>query len=194
MKNIQLLFITLFCLISVTAGATMVVQVPIDKVANDAQDSFCGVCRSRDVVTNPNEFGEKVTYTFEAQDVMKGDHKAGDTIKFTQFEGFKGKISFVVDREYCIMLNKESSAGFRSPVGLSNGVYNVSRNKDGNKLIRASLSRSELTKDIYSRNPSLSKSLSKSERVLVDDTEKKNMNYEDFISLVRKLSVPQAAK
>jgi len=168
-------------------NASQILPTTIDRVADDAVDSFCGLCKARDVREDPDRFGKFVTYTFEVHDVMKGDYKQGETISFTQLEGYKGAVVMMTGSEYCLMLNKPSSSGMRSPVALSYGAYNVGRLKDGQKVLRGAVSRQSLMRDVLKRRPELSKRLSKNERDFVTNTTDRNMDYNEFVNFIRAL-------
>jgi len=177
--------------VSFNLFATQVLPTTLDRVAEDAEDSFCGVCKARDVSIDPNKFGRNVTYAFEISDVMKGDYKPGETVSFTQFEGFKGAVVMSVGNEYCLLLNKASSSGLRAPVALSYGAYRVTKDKEGGRVLRGAVSRQELMREVLKRRPDLSKRLSKNERDFVTNTTDRNMDYNGFVNFVRSVSEPK---
>ena len=183
-----ILFTALVAAFSFNLCASQILPTTIDIVVDDSVDSFCGVCKARDVREDPNRFGKFVTYTFEVNDVMKGDYKQGETVSFTQLEGYKGAVVMSVGNEYCLLLNKQSSSGFRSPVALSFGAYNVTRQKDGRRQLRGAVSRQEIMKDVLKRRPELATRLSKKERDFVTNTTDRNMDYDEFVGFVRTLS------
>ena len=118
------------------AGATTVLQLSLDQIIDQSTTVFEGTCidnrTERDAAT-----GFVVTYTtFEVRDVLKGEAQATHVIKQVGGQapgddapGFRipGVPRFVPGEDYVVFLAGVSSAGFSSPIGLSQGRFNVRR-------------------------------------------------------------------
>ncbi len=118
------------------AWATTVLPLTLDDIVGNAAVAFEGTCTGnkteRDAKTNL-----VVTYTtFAVHDVIKGDVGATYTIKQVGGElpntevavRFHGVPKFTQGQDYIVFLPSVSSAGFSSPVGLSQGRFTL---KDG---------------------------------------------------------------
>ena len=133
----------LFAVLALAAGllfgadarAMTVLPLYLDEMADTAAVAFEGRC-----VANRSEVdaatGLVVTYTtFEVLDVLKGS--AGATHEIKQVGGalpgdgaqyrVPGVPKFEVGEEYVVFLAGVSSAGFSSPMGLSQGRFHVDR-------------------------------------------------------------------
>lgn len=121
------------------AQAASVREVLLDEIIDTSAVAFQGVCTSnrteRDSITNL-----AVTYTtFEVKDVIKGNVNATHVIK--QIGGVlpageasfrvQGVPKFTVGEEYVVFLAGVSSAGFSSPIGLSQGKFSVQQSAAG---------------------------------------------------------------
>ena len=133
--------ILLICALAVAAisnaWATTVLPLTLDDIVGNAAVAFEGTCTDnkteRDAQTNL-----VVTYTtFAVHDVIKGDVGATYTIKQVGGElpntdvaiKFHGVPKFTQGQDYIVFLPPASSAGFSSPVGLSQGRFTL---RDGN--------------------------------------------------------------
>lgn len=140
----------LFCLLQPTSHATSVLPMSLNEIIDNAPVVFHGICTSnrteRDPVTN-----FIVTYTsFDVRDALKGDVKATHTIKQIggtlpggeQSYQAQGIPTFVVGQEYVVYLAGVSSAGFSSPIGLSQGRFTVEQGDTGKLASNGSTLRS----------------------------------------------------
>ena len=137
------------------------------------------------------------TYTFSvsADGVIKGDFSG--TISFTQWgaprtESRKFNAPFVmgmphyeVGKEYTVFLTSESTLGLRSTIGLGYGMFNVTTDPGGKRVMVNSYGNRGLFKGLVTR-PSVNKALKAAgaspERPVVGP-----VGYDDFISIVRDL-------
>jgi len=128
----QLLFTCLISLvIALPARAMSVLPLYLDEIVNDAAIAFQGKSLENHSELDP-QTNSIVTYsTFEVQEVLKGEVGATHTIK--QIGGkLQGKINqitgmptFTVGESYVLFLYGVSASGFSSPVGLSQGKFNI---------------------------------------------------------------------
>jgi hypothetical protein len=123
------------------AEATTVLPLSLDDIVATSAVAFEGTCienrTAHDAATNL-----VVTYTsFAVHDVIKGTPGSTYTIKQVGGElpdeavAFKvrGVPSFAVGADYVVFLPPPSSAGFSSPVGLTQGRFSVHQAPDGVK-------------------------------------------------------------
>ncbi len=135
------MFLTLlFC--SLQAAATSVLPVSLQRMAATAEIIFHGTAIDSEVRLDPAS-GRVATYTsFKVIEVIKGNPGATHTIKQIggQLPGsnvrliIHGVPQFTTGREYVIFLPKASSLGFSSPIGLSQGKFNI-RKQNGETLV-----------------------------------------------------------
>ena len=139
--NYKSVLTSLICLsLSLLTQAATVLPMYLDEIVADAAVAFEGVCKDArtelDVQT-----GLVVTYTtFDIIDLLKGSAKATHTIK--QLGGNTGTVaykvggtpSFVVGTRYVVFLYGASSAGFSSPVGLTQGRFMIRNGPAGDEL------------------------------------------------------------
>ena len=125
------------------AAATSVLPLPLEQIIDDATTAFQGTCLEnrveRDAAT-----GLVVTYTrFAVQDVLKGDVGATHTIKQVGGElagdagprfKIQGVPKFSPGEQYVVLLAGVSGAGFSSPIGLSQGKFNLHREPGETKV------------------------------------------------------------
>ena len=119
--------------------ATTVLPVSLQKMSSTAEFIFLGK-----VISNESRIddvsGQIATFTtFEVLRTVKGNPGTTHTIK--QIGGqlpdsdrrliIKGVPQFHLDREYIVFLPKQSKLGFNSPVGLSQGKFDVLENEQG---------------------------------------------------------------
>ncbi len=126
-----MLLILLFC--SLQAAATSVLPVPLQRMAKTAEMIFHGTAIGNEVRLDQAS-GRVATYTsFKVIEVIKGDPGEIHTIK--QIGGelpgsnvrqvIHGVPRFAVGEEYVIFLPEPSSLGFASPIGLSQGKFDI---------------------------------------------------------------------
>lgn len=132
--------ILLFC--SLQAAATSVLPVSLQRMAKTAEIIFHGTAIGNEVRLDQAS-GRVATYTsFKVIEVIKGNPGEIHTIKQIggQLPGsnvrqvIHGVPRFAVGEEYVIFLPKPSSLGFASPIGLSQGKFDI-RKRNGNKLV-----------------------------------------------------------
>lgn len=135
-----MLLILLLC--SLQTAATSVLPVSLQRMAAKAETIFHGTAIGNEVRLDPTS-GRVATYTtFTVSEVIKGKPGAIHTIKQIggQLPGsnvrqvIHGVPKFSVGQEYIVFLPKASSLGFASPVGLSQGKFNI-RKLNGESLV-----------------------------------------------------------
>ena len=123
--------ILLLC--SLQAAATSVLPVSLQRMAAKAETIFHGTATSNEVRLDQAS-GRVATYTsFKVIEAIKGNPGATHTIKQIggQLPGsnvrlvIHGVPRFAVGKEYVIFLPKASSLGFASPIGLSQGKFDI---------------------------------------------------------------------
>lgn len=125
--------ILLFC--SLQAAATSVLPVSLQRMAKTAEIIFHGTAIGNEVRLDQAS-GRVATYTsFRVIEVIKGNPGEIHTIKQIggQLPGsnvrqvIHGVPRFAVGEEYVIFLPKASSLGFASPIGLSQGKFDIQK-------------------------------------------------------------------
>jgi hypothetical protein len=124
------------------AGAASVLPLYLDEIIDRSAVAFEGV-----VLENRTEreasSGYVVTYTtFEVRDVLKGGVGSTHVIKqiggTLAAEGLNYQIAgvpkFVVGESYVVFLHGVSSAGFSSPVGLTQGRFSIRQGAAGREV------------------------------------------------------------
>ncbi|UCB55589.1 MAG: hypothetical protein JSW45_03420 [Thiotrichales bacterium] len=145
MTNSRLVSATILPLLlffSLQTSATSVLPISLQRMTGVAAQIFHGKVTANEVKLDPAS-GRVVTYTrFEIIEVIKGDVAATRTIKQLggQLPGsdvrqiIHGVPAFSVGQEYVVFLPKASRSGFSSPVGLSQGKFDV-RKSGGESVI-----------------------------------------------------------
>jgi hypothetical protein len=136
--HLFVLVLLIFCLVAaLPARAMSVLPLSLEEIVTAAQIAFEGTCTAnftgRDAQT-----GLVVTYTtFDVHDVLKGGARATHIIKqvggYAGADGYhlQGVPGFAVGQDYVVFLYGVSSAGFSSPVGLSQGQFVLRPGADG---------------------------------------------------------------
>lgn len=166
--------------------AITVLPLHLDEIVADATVAFQGVCTANRSEIDP-QTGFVVTHTtFRVSDVLKGTVGADHTIK--QLGGrvenaayhVDGGPSFVVGGDYVVFLYGVSSAGFSSPVGLSQGQFIVRQGSDGSEL-----SNGRDFKEMLRPYPTPSLPLGTQVKVQQTPDELKHLGLDDFKQIVR---------
>lgn len=148
-------FSFIFLLILVFAGRAMAVSVlplTLNDLYSNARFIFYGKCISvQETVDSATGFPSTYT-TFNVIQVIKGNVATVTTIK--QFGGSNPDTGesvsipdnphFKVGKEYVVFLPTPSKLGYSSPVGLSQGVFNILLDKSGKKSVSGQRSFDEL--------------------------------------------------
>lgn len=124
------------------AAATSVLPVSLQHMTTAAEVIFHGIATSNEVRHDPQSDRVATFTTFEVIETIKGDVGATHTIKQIggQLPGsnvrmvIHGVPRFSVGQEYVVFLPKASSIGFSSPIGLSQGKFNI-RKLNGETVI-----------------------------------------------------------
>jgi hypothetical protein len=128
-----LLTVWLALALAVPALATSVIPLNLEQLVDGSAIAFQGVCVDNRTGRDP-QTGLIVTMTtFRVDDVLKGSVPANYTIKQVGGEDSQANIKFKVSgvptfkagQGYVVFLAGVSSAGFSSPVGLSQGSFDV---------------------------------------------------------------------
>jgi hypothetical protein len=136
--------LALLCLLSFNSSfATTVLPLSLDHMAKNAAVIFYGRVTSNEVKIDDISQRVATFTTFEVLDAIKGVNTGTYTIKqiggrlpgsqvVTQIYGVP---RFTVNAEYVVFLPKASRLGFASPIGLSQGSYDVHTDASGNKTV-----------------------------------------------------------
>ena len=149
--KIPMLLILLLC--SLQAAATSVLPVSLQRMATTAAIIFHGTAISNEVKLDQTS-GRVAPYTtFKVNEVIKGDPGTTHTIKQIggQLPGsnvrqlIHGVPQFAINQEYVIFLPEASSMGFASPIGLSQGKFDI-RKLNGETMVNNGRSPAAMTK------------------------------------------------
>lgn len=139
LRKLLLPFLLGACVVFSVQAAT-VLPLYLDEIVADAAVAFEGTCTGNRSAVDP-QTGFVVTYTtFAVSDVLKGTVESTHTIKLfggrTQdvVHRVEGVPAFAVGGHYVVFLYGVSSAGFSSPVGLSQGQFIVRQGLHGGEL------------------------------------------------------------
>lgn len=124
------------------AGAASVLPLYLDEIIDRSAVAFEGVCLENRTEREASS-GFVVTYTtFEVRDVLKGG--VGSTHVIKQIGGtlvaeglnyqVVGVPKFTVGESYVVFLAGVSSAGFSSPVGLTQGRFSIRQGEAGREV------------------------------------------------------------
>ena len=132
-RTISALAVPLLLFSSLQAAATSVLPISLERMTAAAEVIFHGKAVSNEVRLDPVS-GRVATFTsFEVLELIKG--KTGDRHTIKQIGGqspdsnvrqvIHGVPQFTTGEEYVVFLPKASSLGFASPIGLSQGKFDV---------------------------------------------------------------------
>ena len=136
--------LALLCLLALNSSfATTVLPVSLDHMAKNAAVIFYGRVISNEVKIDDVSRRVATFTTFEVLDSIKGISSSTYTVKqvggrlpgSTVVTRIYGVPRFTVNAEYVVFLPKASSLGFASPIGLSQGSYDVHTDASGNKTV-----------------------------------------------------------
>lgn len=146
-KMIGVATFTLLLLIGTGGWATQILPMTAEELSKDAELVFVGTCLSREVKAGPPVGTE---YTFKIETVVKGALQTGSVLTFRQWGALPGTTLpggvsapkllgmpvYEVGRKLLLFLGPQSSRGFRSPVGLGQGVFALMQAEDGSTIIQ----------------------------------------------------------
>jgi hypothetical protein len=139
--------------------AMSVLPMYLDEIVKDATVAFDGEC-----ISNRSEVDAKmgvvVTYTtFKVTEVLRGKVGANHTIKQLggstagQMYRLPGMTTFLEGTPYVVFLYGVSSAGFSSPVGLSQGQFTIRDGASGKELSNGRDFKEMLRPEVIDRLP-----------------------------------------
>ena len=185
--------ILLFC--SLQAAATSVLPVSLQRMAQTAEMIFHGTAIGNEVRLDQAS-GRVATYTsFKVIEVIKGNPGATHTIKQIggQLPGsnvrlvIHGVPRFAAGEEYVIFLPKASSLGFASPIGLSQGKFDI-RKRNGDTLVsngRSLSAQQKITPQQDSPNRPSALVSSRTPALTAIDGQPASAHLTDFMQVVR---------
>jgi hypothetical protein len=183
------LFAALFCALAYLSPAQAVSVLPLylEELIDNSAVAFEGKCTGnrteRDAASNM-----VVTYTtFEVREVLKGS--VGSTHEIKQIGGslpdekleyrVQGIPTFTVGEDYVVFLAGTSSAGFSSPIGLSQGRFGIEAGATGRKVSNGRDFK-DMTARMSARVPETSKA-----KLQKDAGPVREMDLDDFKQMVR---------
>ena len=142
-RKLSALAIPVLILCSLQAAATSVLPISLERMTAAADLIFHGRAVGNEVRLDPVS-GRVATFTrFEVLELIKG--KAGETHTIKQIGGqlpgsnvrqvIHGVPQFSTGEEYVVFLPKASGLGFSSPIGLSQGKFDIHK-LDGRSVIK----------------------------------------------------------
>lgn len=183
-----------------SALSSVVLHRNLQQLAKSARRIFAGKCTSVSEHYQPNGDSPPYTeYTFEILESIKGN--LGPTLTIRQYGLTKPKqvsqdLAYVgrvpgmpvyqEGKVYVLFLIGDSKLGLTSPAGLYQGAFLILEDSNGAKKVINGVSNLGLFKNLETATLTLNKALSPTERVLMKN-KKGPIDYEDFLSLVRKM-------
>lgn len=165
-SRLTLLMSLIALLFSLPAAATSLLPISLDNIAARAERIFHGKVIANEVRRDPISGNIATFTTFEVIESVKGETDLTHTIK--QIGGempgggarqvIHGVPRFSTGQEYVVFLPKASSLGFASPIGLSQGKFDV-HNVDGRPVINNRRARAAVTASPQQSLPTLPSAL-----------------------------------
>ena len=168
--------------------ATKMLHRNAEELASLANRVFVGVCKSVEQRQNGSLYYTE--YTFEVQDGIKGVN-TGTVLVFRQFATppgagrIAGFPSYQSGGKYLLFLRADSELGLTSPIGLTQGAFQIFRSNDGSEKAINGLDNKGLFRGMD--KSSGYSSLSVSERSLMEATSG-SVNLNSLVGLVRKMA------
>lgn len=145
-RSCLLVFLSLF--LSISSYAYYVKDSNIDELYSLADVVFQGTCvKVEKGVLDGNKNLPTVKYTFNIENVIKGNIKVNDEFLFSMADkvdtsssgGFHSPLAanprFEKDKSYILFLAGESKLGLRAPIGLESGKFDIVV-EDGKKFVK----------------------------------------------------------
>lgn len=189
--------------VAAVASATVLMHRNLTGLTELSQRAFVGRCLSVQEHFEPGgEMPPHTEYTFEILETLKGEVEGTLTIRQYGLRG-PGQVSETVafvgnipempvyeeDETYVLFLIGDSRLGLTSPVGLYQGAFEVTRDANGRATVRNGINNLGLFNDVTL--PALAKgNLTAAEQELLA-VKKGPVNFENFMSLTRKLIAAQ---
>lgn len=166
-----------------------VLQLNLEQITALAEKVFVGRCVSVKEGKDPS--GRLVQWvTFEVDEMLKGEE--ADRITFKQLASDGPQMAelpgYREGEAAIIFLSEESRLGFTAPIGLAQGKFEVKEGTQGKTVVNGLGNRGLFIH--WKKSPRYkSMVLSSSEKKLVS-SKAGAVPYDDFVSVVRKLSTP----
>lgn len=104
-----------------------VVPLNLEEITNQSDKIFAGVCKDVEEIEKDEQARLPVyKYTFEVTDPIKGI-KEKSTISFKQWQPTVRNAGYETGKRYILFLNKESKLGLTSPVGFTQGQFEIEK-------------------------------------------------------------------
>jgi hypothetical protein len=197
---------TLIGLVGCLIAAQLLLAVPqalawevpqnLENLVSRSYVAFTGKCLS--AVAKVQGRFLVTTYTFQVEEVLKGD--VGATYTFTQLGASKEEALrlrapsvgefpvYQVNSDYTLFLGNASSIGLQSPVGVTQGVVKVTTAADGSRQIQATGGNEFLFRGMKV-SPAVSKALSTG----AAGEGEAAVDYKSFVDMVKQLRTAEPA-
>ena len=129
--------LVVFAMLLSTVNGTVLVPLYLEEMIDRSEAVFQGRCLANRTVRDEKTNMVVTLTTFQVYDVLKGT--VGQTHVIKQVGGslpdepleyrFKGIPTFTVGKEYVVFLAGVSRSGFSSPIGLSQGSFEVTASR-----------------------------------------------------------------
>ncbi|MBI4236952.1 MAG: hypothetical protein HY696_00865 [Deltaproteobacteria bacterium] len=183
------------------AHATMVAPASLADLTTEAGVIFIGTCQVRETSLKPTPIGGVIPvshYTFEVQEVLKGEIADGSDFQFDQVGGpipvgtstadlLRPLSSTVYDvgQTYLLFL-KPLSTGWWTPVGLMQGRFTVTVQPDGSKTVTNGINNQLLFQGMHNAaSPAVA--VSKAAQRVVEQGAGPDLSYDVLKELVKGL-------
>jgi hypothetical protein len=184
LRNFLSLSLLLMTLVYANSSWSFSVRyLPLESVVNLSYDIVQGQVTSLEEGVDEN--GMSVTYvTVQVGEVLKGDPLINNdgTMVFKQ-ANINGVPSYISGKEYVLFLYGESDKyGLRSPVGANQGLVKLSKNSEGELIIKGKSSAKTKMQALVQKNPSKFRALTS-----VPTNTKADVSYGDFKEVISSL-------
>jgi len=185
--------ILVWAVLAFPAQAASVLPLYLDEIVADAAVAFQGICTDNRSELD-SQTGFVVTYTtFSVTDVLKGAVGSTHTIKQVggrvgnQVFRIEGTPTFAVGADYVVFIYGVSSAGFSSPVGLSQGQFTIRPGAHGAELSNGRDFKEMLRPDPAQGLPPDGQNQDARRKFLQVPGELRHIGLDDFKQIVRQL-------
>jgi len=184
-------------------GATSVKTMNLADLVGHSKRIFSGICQDESSGLDENNM-PYTSYSFRVTDSIYGiaDQQVVVIKQFglveplqlgngvTNLTRIEGMPRYVPGQEYLLLLNKESSLGFSSPIGLVQGAFLVQGTGTSRTVVNGMGNANLLidtSKSIQQRSQERQQNLSQTAPLILDEVVKGPVSYDNFTSLVKSL-------
>ncbi len=186
-------------------GATSLKMVNLADMVGHSERIFSGICQEESSGLDENNM-PYTRYSFRVTDSIYGiaDQQVVVIKQFglaepiqldnglTKITRIEGMPRYIPGQEYLLLLNKESSLGFSSPIGLVQGAFLVQGTGTSRTVVNSMGNANLLvdtSKSIQQRAQESQQNLSQTAPLIPDEVVRGPVSYDNFTSLVKSLLV-----